>query len=153
MTQEMLFNLATLKNLSDQYPMKKSAQEICASKTALALENLKSFGLTTISRDMICECSTSLSDAHSLSKALSQADHLEHLWRTLEQWKTSIAVTYNPLMTATGYFYQGHDFGWVPADESVSPGAGELACRSGLGFVEKKMYQHQSDKGFVESNV
>jgi hypothetical protein len=125
MTQEILFNLATLKKLPDQYPMKKSTQEIYAPEMALALENLKRFGLTTISRDMIYEWSTRISEAHSLSTALSLADRLKLLWRTLEKWKTSITVTYNPLRTTTGYIYQGRDLGWVPADESVSPGSEE----------------------------
>jgi hypothetical protein len=47
-----------------------------------------------------------------LPLARSLALHLKLLWSIVEQRLVSIAVTYNPLMTAVGYIYQGHDIGW-----------------------------------------
>jgi hypothetical protein len=38
--------------------------------------------------------------------------HLKILWSIIEHRKVSTAVTFNPLMTAVGYTYQGHDIGW-----------------------------------------
>jgi hypothetical protein len=38
----------------------------------------------------------------------------------LKNWKVSLAVTYNPLMSAFGYIYRGHDFGWQQLGQSTS---------------------------------
>jgi hypothetical protein len=40
-------------------------------------------------------------------------DRLHFLWTTIEQWKVSIALNNNALMTACGFKYRGHDFGWT----------------------------------------
>jgi hypothetical protein len=47
-----------------------------------------------------------------LPVAQSMKVHLKLLWLIVEQRKVSIAITYNPLMTAVGYIYQDHDIGW-----------------------------------------
>jgi hypothetical protein len=91
--------------------MSATAQGECSIKTASLLQQLKEENLTHVSSSMIQEWYQAL-DPDPLTTAQSLVERLRFLWRILEQWKVSIAVTYNPLMTACVYMYQGHDFGW-----------------------------------------
>jgi hypothetical protein len=91
--------------------MSTTAQEERSIKTASLLPKLKEEGLTHISSSMIQEWYQEL-DLDPLPTAQSLVDRLKFLWRILEEWKVSNAFTHNPLMTACGYIYQGHDFGW-----------------------------------------
>jgi hypothetical protein len=90
--------------------MSATTQEECSIKSASLLKQLKEDGMTHISSSMIQEWYQAL-DPDPLTTAQSLVNRLRFLWRILKQWKVSIAVTYNPLMTACGYIYQGHDFG------------------------------------------
>jgi hypothetical protein len=96
--------------------MSFAAQDECATKTVSLLLQLKDEDLTHITSSMIQDWATQDLDLHSIPTAQILVDHLRFLWRILQQWKVSISVTYNPLMTACGYIYQGHDFGWKSVD-------------------------------------
>jgi hypothetical protein len=87
-------------------------QEFCLRKTSTILQQLKDDGLANIPFSLIPEWST-LADLHSLPSALILVDRLQFLWTTIEQWKVSLAWNHNALMTACGYIYRGHDFGWI----------------------------------------
>jgi hypothetical protein len=85
--------------------MASTAQTECSIKTASLLRQLKGESLTHISNSLIQEWYQAL-DPDLLSAAQSLTDRLKFLRTILEQWKVSIAVTYNPLMAAFGYIYQ-----------------------------------------------
>jgi hypothetical protein len=73
--------------------MSAIAQEECSFKTASLLKQLKEEGLMHISSSMIQEWYQAL-DPDPLTIAPSLVNRLWFLWRILEQWKVSIAVTW-----------------------------------------------------------
>ena len=120
--------------------MSATAQEERSIKTAFLLQKLKEEGLTHISSSMIQEWYQAL-DLDPLPTAQSLIDRLKFLWRILEEWKVSNAVTYNPLMTACGYIYQGHDFfftNWQLQETQREPHLESTPRVSGVGHKGEK---------------
>jgi hypothetical protein len=88
----------------------QTAQKKCSIKITSILQQLKIAGLADITDSFIQEwCLLLRPDLTDAAQDLVQ--RLTLLWTLLENWKVSLAITYNPLMTAMGYTYQGHDFG------------------------------------------
>jgi hypothetical protein len=93
----------------------KTAQKTCSIKINSILQLLKNAGQANITDSFIQDwCLPLKPDLTEAAQDL--VIRLNLLWTLLENWKVSLAVTYNPLMTAMGYTYQGHDFGWKPRD-------------------------------------
>ena len=98
----------------------------CQQESSRILRSLQNEGFTQIEipafpyyDDTI---NTSHEPGHYLPFARSLALHLKLLWTIIQQRLVSIAVTYNPLMTAIGYTYQGHDYGWtLPPYHTLPP--------------------------------
>jgi hypothetical protein len=106
-------------NRAAQTAMQESATQIaqnkCSIKINSILQQLKSDGLQHITDVFIQEwCLPLPPKPRDAAKDLVQ--RLALLYTLLENWKVSITITYNPLMTAMGYTYQGHDFGWKAQD-------------------------------------
>jgi hypothetical protein len=91
--------------------MASTAQKQCSIKIAFILQQLKEAGQTNITDSLIQDWCLPL-DPDFKEAAQDLVIRLKLLWTLLENWKVSLAVTYNPLMAAFGYIYQGHDFGW-----------------------------------------
>ena len=98
----------------------------CQQESSRILRSLQNEGFTQLEipafpyyDDTI---NTSPEPGHYLPFARSLALHLKLLWTIIQQRLVSIAVTYNPLMTAIGYTYQGHDHGWtLPPYHTLPP--------------------------------
>jgi hypothetical protein len=100
----------------EESPSKRiaKAQQKCSTKITDILQTLKDEGLQTITDVVIREwCSPLAQYRPTATQDLVQ--RLAFLYTLLENWKVSIATTYNPLMTAMGYEYLGHDYGWSEA--------------------------------------
>ena len=100
----------------EESPSKRiaKAQQKCSTKITDILQTLKDDGLQTITDVVIREwCSPLAQYRPTATQDLVQ--RLAFLYTLLENWKVSIATTYNPLMTAMGCEYLGHDYGWSEA--------------------------------------
>jgi hypothetical protein len=83
------------------------AQQTCSTNITNILQTLKNDGLHTIPDIVIREWRSPLP-----ASIQDLVQRIAFLYTLLENWKVSIATTYNPLMTAMGYEYMGHDYGW-----------------------------------------
>ena len=86
------------------------AQQTCSTNITNILQTLKNDGLHTIPDIIIREWSST-----SAPPIRDLVQRIAFLYNLLENWKVSIATTYNPLMKAMGYEYMGHDYGWSEA--------------------------------------
>jgi hypothetical protein len=86
------------------------AQQTCSTNITNILQTLKNDGLHTIPDIVIREWRSPLP-----ASIQDLVQRIAFLYTLLENWKVSIATTYNPLMTAMGYEYMGHDYGWSEA--------------------------------------
>jgi hypothetical protein len=100
---------------STQDKTAQTAQKKCSIKITSILQQLKSAGLHNITDAFIQEWCIPL-PPNLTDAAQDLVQRLTLLYTLLENWKVSLAITYNPLMTAMGYIYQGHNFGWKPQD-------------------------------------
>jgi hypothetical protein len=114
-----LFSMNTQARIAATTAMQETATQIaqkkCSTKINSILQQLKSAGLQHITDVFIQEWCLPLPPIPR-DAALDLVQRLALLYTLLENWKVSIAITYNPLMTAMGYTYQGHDFGWKAQD-------------------------------------
>ena len=89
----------------------------CQQESSRILRSLQAEGFTKITIPPFPyndgTANTSPEPGYHLPFARSLAQHLKLIWTIIQQRLVSIAVTYNPLMTAIGYRYQGHDYGWT----------------------------------------
>ena len=92
-----------------------SALMKCQQESAGILRFLQAEGFTRLKNPVFpyYEDITNPEPGYYLPFARSLALHLKLLWSIIQQRLVSIAVTYNPLMTALGYTYQGHESGWT----------------------------------------
>jgi hypothetical protein len=90
------------------------AQQTCSTNITNILQTLKNDGLQTIPDIVIREWRSPLA-LYRPTATQDLVQRLAFLYTLLENWKVSIATTYNPLMTAMGYEYMGHDYGWSEA--------------------------------------
>jgi hypothetical protein len=89
----------------------QTAQKQCSVKIASILQQLKNAGQANITDSLIQDWCLPLSP-NPKDAAQDLVLRLTLLCTLIENWKVSLAVTYNPLMTALGFTYQGHDFEW-----------------------------------------
>jgi hypothetical protein len=98
-----------------QTAMASAVLKTCQQDSSIILRQLRAEGFTDIETPMFpnCDDPRRYPDPEDyLPVAQSMKLHLRLLWSIIEQRKVSIAVTFNPLMIAVGYIYQGHDIGW-----------------------------------------
>ena len=100
-----------------QDDLASSILKACQQDTIILLRCLKAEGFTQLETPVFPNydniINRSPEPGYYLPLARSLALHLKLLWSVVQQRLVSIAVTYNPLMTAVGYTYQGHDIGWT----------------------------------------
>jgi hypothetical protein len=89
----------------------QTEQKQCSIKITSILQQLKNDGLQNINDDFIQEWCLPL-PPYVTDAAQELVLRLSLLYTLLEDWKLSLALTYNPLMTAMGYTYEGYEFGW-----------------------------------------
>jgi hypothetical protein len=93
-----------------------SALKTCQQDSTGILRFLKAEGFTQLETPVFPNYEETINPnpepGYYLPLARSLALHLKLLWSIIQQRLVSIAVTHNPLMTAVGYTYQGHDIGW-----------------------------------------
>ena len=89
----------------------QTEQKKCSIKITSILQQLKSDGLDVINDAFIQGWCLPL-PPYVTDAAQELVLRLNLLYTLLEDWKLSLALTYNPLMTAMGYTYEGNDFGW-----------------------------------------
>jgi hypothetical protein len=91
--------------------MTPTPSQTCLDKSCSILQQLHDSGIITAPPTMIPDWST-LRDLESLDSSMILIDRLHFIWKSIEQNKVSLALHHNSRMTACGYTYKGHDFGW-----------------------------------------